>query len=345
MERDLWQYLKTASKPIVLYGMGNGADKIIKVLEEKGIAFSGIFASDNFVREKTFHGMKIQTYAALKAHFKEMIVLLCFGSQRPEVLENVKKISLEQELYAPEVPVIGDGLFDLDYYNSNSAHFNKIYPLLADKKSKETFLDIIKYKISGKLEYLYDCQISNDEPYDSFLHLNEKESFLDLGAYNGDTVLDFANRCPDYNKIIAAEPDKKTFKKLLKNTENLKNIRCENICISNFSGNGKFSMKSGRNSTIAADGTEINFSTIDNLLNNEEVSFIKMDVEGEEKNAILGAEQTIRKYKPKMLISAYHRTEDIFEIPNAVMNIRNDYKIYMRHFVSLPAWDTVYYFI
>ena len=70
-----------------------------------------------------------------------------------------------------------------------------------------------------------------------------------------------------------------------------------------------------------------------------------MDVEGEEKNAILGAEQTIRKYKPKMLISAYHRTEDIFEIPNAVMNIRNDYKIYMRHFVSLPAWDTVYYFI
>ena len=50
MERELWQYLKTVKKPIVLYGMGNGADKIIKVLDEYGINFQGVFASDGFVR-------------------------------------------------------------------------------------------------------------------------------------------------------------------------------------------------------------------------------------------------------------------------------------------------------
>lgn len=52
----LWDYLKGAKKPIVLYGMGNGADKIIKVLEDRGIEYKGVFATDGFVRENTFTG-------------------------------------------------------------------------------------------------------------------------------------------------------------------------------------------------------------------------------------------------------------------------------------------------
>ena len=70
-----------------------------------------------------------------------------------------------------------------------------------------------------------------------------------------------------------------------------------------------------------------------------------MDVEGEELSAIRGAEDTIFKSKPKMLISAYHRTDDFLKIPNAVLNIRDDYKIYLRHYPYLPAWDTNFYFV
>jgi hypothetical protein len=70
-----------------------------------------------------------------------------------------------------------------------------------------------------------------------------------------------------------------------------------------------------------------------------------MDIEGEELSAIKGAENTIKAYKPKMLISCYHKSEDLLEIPKAVLSIRNDYKVYMRHFPSVPAWDTVFYFV
>lgn len=345
MERDLWQYLKTAQKPIVLYGMGNGADKIIKVLQENKIAFSGIFASDGFQREKLFHGMRVESYADLKSRFGDMIVLLCFGSARKEVIENVKRISLEQELYAPEVPVIGGGLFNLEYYKEHKKEFDEIYSLLADDKSKQTFLNVIKYKISGKLEYLFECEVDENEPYNSFLPTKTGESFLDLGAYNGDTVLDFVARNPDYEKIIAAEPDKKTFKKLTLNTEHLKNIRCENVCISDFTGKGFFSMKAGRNSIVSDSGEEAQFYTVDDLVKDEKITFIKMDVEGQEKNAIIGAENTIKSQKPRMLISSYHRTEDLLSIPRAVLSVNPDYKVYLRHFVSLPAWDTAYYFI
>ena len=344
MERDLWEYLKKTDKPIVLYGMGNGADKIVSVLNEREIEFKGIFASNGFVRNKQVYGLQIESYSALKDRFGEMIVLLCFGTHRAEVMENIEKINREQELYAPEVPVVGKGLFNKEYYEANRCEFEKIYSLLADEKSKETFKNIIKYKISGKIDYLTECEEDPSEPYNSFLNNRGREVILDLGAYNGDTALEFSSVFPDYSKIIAVEPDKKTFKKLLINTEGLRDIYRHNLCVSDFSGRGFFLMNGGRNSLVG-DGEETDCVTVDDLAGNQNITLIKMDVEGEEAKAIKGAKETILKNKPRLIISAYHRTEDFLQLPKEVLGIREDYKIYMRHFPSIPAWDTVYYFV
>ncbi len=344
MERELWSYLKTAPKPIVLYGMGNGADKIIAVLNELGIEFKGVFASDAFVRDKYFHGHKVSSYAQLKEKFGDMIVLLCFGSAREEVLENVKRIAAEQELYAPEVPVIGGGLFTERYLFENKEQFKLVYNQLADELSRKTFENTVLFKLSGKINYLFDCEVEENEPYNSFFRLGDNESFLDLGAYNGDTVLDFINRVGKYQNIVAVEPDKKTFKKLVNNTQKIPNIRCENKVISSFCGISDFGMRSGRGSGVSNGNDKAEFITVDGLLSGERVSYIKMDIEGEEARAIEGARQSIEGYSPKMLIACYHRTEDLIAIPRAVFEIKRDYKLYMRHFKSLPAWDTNYYF-
>ena len=344
MENELWTYLKSVEKPVILYGMGNGADKIIKVLESYGIEFDGVFASDGFVREKYFHGKKIMSYSEIKKIFPESVVLLCFGSARPEVIENVLRIAGEQELYAPEVPVIGSGLFTKEFYEENKEKFEFVYSRLADDLSRKTFENIINFKLSGKIKYLFDCQVSDDEPYESFLKLDSNETYLDLGAYNGDTVIDFKSRVKDYNRIIAAEPDTKNFKKLVKNTEAFKNTECCNVAISNYCGEAPFSMNGGRNSCAGGEKT-VMFSSVDNLVKDSAVTYIKMDLEGEEENAIKGALNTIKKNKPKMLISAYHRTDDFIKLPEAVFGIRNDYKLYIRHFKSLPDWDTNFYFI
>lgn len=344
-ETELWKYLKTAGKPIVLYGMGNGADKIIKVLEENKISFEGVFSSDGFKKNKTFHGFEISSFEELQQKFGEMIVLLCFGSSRPEVLENVRKIAEKQEIYAPEVPVIGKGLFTEEYVNENLNAFETVYNRLADEVSKKTFENTVKFKLSGKIDYLFDCEVPIDEPYESFLKFNKNESFLDLGAYNGDTVTDFTYRVEAYQRIIAVEPDKKTFKKLLLNTQHLTDLECKNVCVSNICGTGAFGMRGGRNSGTENATVETEFMTVDGILKGDKISYIKMDIEGEEMRAIEGAQKTISLYKPKMLISCYHRTEDLITLPQAVLDIREDYKIYMRHFASLPAWDTNYYFV
>jgi hypothetical protein len=63
IKKDLWQYLSESEKHIVMYGMGNGADKILKVCEAKGIEVCDFFASDGFVRGHSFHGKKVLSYA------------------------------------------------------------------------------------------------------------------------------------------------------------------------------------------------------------------------------------------------------------------------------------------
>lgn len=343
MKQDLWHYLQTVKKPIVLYGMGNGADKIIEVLTAYGIEISGVFATDGFVREKYFHGFKLSSYSELREKFGEMTVLLCFGSSRPEVLANIKRISAEQELYAPDVPVYGGGLFNSEYAEKNRAALERAYSRLADEKSRETFENIIRYKLSGRLDYLYRCEVSADEPYNTFLKFSDNESYIDLGAYTGDTVSDFVSRVKGYSSITAVEPDKKSFKKLTANTAGLKNFRAINACVSDKSGTEPFSMRGGRNSSLGS-GVEIRSVTVDEIAE-KGVTFIKADVEGGEAKMIKGAENTVLRYKPKMQLACYHRNEDLFALPAAVDAIREDYKLYLRHFPSVPAWDTNYYFI
>ena len=272
-----------------------------------------------------------------------MTVLLCFGSARPEVLENIKRISAEQELYAPDVPVYGGGLFTEDYYAEHEKDFEYVFSRLADEKSRETLECLINYKLSGKPEYLYRCEISPLEPL-GFLGLSEKENYLDLGAYNGDTVTEFAARFPDYESITAVEPDARNFRKLSAAAEKLRNIKTVNACVSDTDGTAAFSMRGGRNSSSGGADT-IPSVTVDSLAENTGVSFIKMDIEGAECAAIAGAAKTLTLKKPKMQIACYHRTGDLTDIPMAVDRINPDYKIYLRHFPCLPAWDTNYYFI
>lgn len=333
---DIWHKLAETKRPIVLYGMGNGAEIMMKQLEKYGISVSGFFASDDFVRGQFFKGFKVMTFSEAKKTFPDMIALVSFGTQRKEVIDNI--LSLDCELYAPEVPVVGDNVFTMEFARAHKKEIEKVYSLLADEQSKKVFEEIIKYKLDGKISHLINCQ--SDDALELF-KFTENENYLDLGAYNGDTVLEFINKAKKYSCITAIEPDIKNFKKLQKNTENLENITLINKAISDINGIIKFSTAGGRNSRVGGEG-EILSTTIDEL--KTDFTFIKFDVEGQELLAINGGRNIIKK-RPKMLVSAYHRSEDIFAIPLAVNEINPNYKIYLRHLPYIPAWDTNYCFI
>ena len=341
---DIWTYLKNCNKNIVLYGTGNGADKILDELERNNISVSGVFASDGFVRERFFRKMRVMSFSEAKENFPDMLVLMCFGSSRPEVLENIKKISAECELLAPDVPVYGDNIFNLSFYEKHIDEVNRVREVLADELSVKTFDNHIKYKLTGKTEYLYECETDKAQE-SSIISLPENAVFVDLGAYNGDTVREFVEKCPSYSQIYAVEPDKRSFRKLCENTSCLQNISCIRAVIGDSVEDTFFDSKKGRGSHESATGEKIPCVTVDSILDGKKADFIKMDVEGNELKAIFGAEKTIKTHKPKMLVSCYHRSEDLFTLVLEVLQLNPDYKVYMRHLPYIPAWDTSFYFV
>lgn len=341
-EQNIWDYLKQSNKPIILYGMGLGAEKIMASLEQIGLKADDIFASDEFVRDHSFKGYKVLKYSEVCEKYDDFNVVLCFASHIDSVIERISQINSEHTVFAPDVPVAGGGLFTREYIKEHESEFDKAYSLLADDESKRVYMDILNFKVSGKIDYLLRSYGEKSEVYNDLLKLNNHESILDLGAYDGDTIREFlAATNGKYNYITAFEPDAKTYKKLLKNTEGMQNLTTYNMGAWNEKDTLIFSQDAGRNSKLSSSGVSVEVTDIDSL--NIKPTFIKMDIEGSEMKALEGMESTIKSYLPKLYVCAYHRNEDLFSLPLKIHSLSQKYKIYFRHSKYIPAWESNFY--
>ncbi len=341
-EAFLWEYLQTVQKPVVIYGMGDGCEKILAACKQYKIPVRGIFASDEYVRKKVFHGFEIQTFSEIKERLGDAVILLAFGAFQKEWIDKIRALAQENELYAPDVPLFGGALFDRAFLEQNRSRIEAAYALLADDFSKKVYENLLRFKLSGKIAYLLDVQTEKSEVFERLIPFSANDVFVDLGAYNGDTALEFAEmRHGEYREIIAFEPNHKSFLKLLENTRSL--LRCRAVEAAAWSRNETLFLngKTGRSAAIERNGkTEVRAVRVDETV--PVAHHIKFDVEGAEKEAIEGCEGIIRRARPSLWISAYHRTEDLFELPLQVQKIA-PYRFHLRHHPYLPAWDTVYY--
>lgn len=354
---DIWRYLQSTKKSIVLYGMGNGADKIISVCGRYNIEISDFFASDGFVRGHMFHGKTVLSYSDVKEKYGKdnIIVLLSFATRLDDVLENIYKIASECELYAPDVPVYGDEIFNFEFFKSHEDEIEQARKLLFDAESVRIYDNIINYKLTGKIEYLRECESDIDECYNEILHAEGFKVTADLGAYNGDSARELMQYAKTLEKIVAFEPDARNYKKLCewKETVNNTEIAAYNLGAYNkketlyFDGSGNRNSAIMNNVSLFSDAInkrgkkvkEINADSLDNILDGACVDYIKYDVEGSELEAILGSEKTIKNFAPSLLVSLYHRSEDIFTLPKLIIEMQGDYKLYLRRFKYIPAWD------
>lgn len=244
----------------------------------------------------------------------------------------------------PSVPVYGDNIFNKQFLKNHIQEIEVAYNRLADEQSKKVFRNIVKFQITGDLSLTFDCESSKDEAFE-ILSLSNNESYLDLGAYKGDTVAEFLAYTDGYFHITAVEPDAKNFRKLQINCENLGDISYVNSAVWEYSGEISFCGSKGRGGSKNDSGEKISAVTVDRLSEKHLVSYIKADVEGAESEMLNGAETVLKAQKPKLNIAAYHRGEDIFYLVNRIAEINGDYKIYLRHHPHISFWDTNIYCI
>lgn len=350
IKKDLWQNLSETEKPIVLYGMGDGADKIIQVLNQRKIPIAGIFASDSFVREKVFHGHKVVRYADLRERFGHMIVLVCFGTCLPDVMEHIRRIAEEQELYAPDVPVFGEGLMNLEYFKEHAPRLQAVYERLEDPVSRKTFVMALKYRLTGDIRYLSEAESSPEESYTHLLQPHESCTYVDIGAYNGDTIRQFCQYTGTDVTVHAFEPDARNFRKLsaFAAESGIKHFHVYPAAAWSQSSPLTFYARSGRCSAGTTSHAGVKAVEIQGLCADDVVKsadFVKIDAEGSDREALLGMKHLLHNSAPALYVAAYHRTDDYFLLPETVLSMQKDYRVYFRHFPYIPCWDTNFYFI
>lgn len=341
----LWERLRVTEKTVVMYGMGNGADKILSVCERYGVTVSDFFASDGFVRGHSFHGKRVLSYSEVKDKYgvENIIVLLSFASSLPDVLENFKRIAAECEMYAPDVPVCGDELFTYEFAAAHKNEIRAAYDMLADEESRRIFEYTLLYKLTGDVSYLFDAESDKDEVYRDLLRADEIRTYADLGAYNGDTVRELMRYAPNLSEVVAFEPDRRSFRKLSEFCDTLTTPTVERINAAAWSERASltFGDEGNRNSGLFAKGkaVEVDALSLDEALGGRAVDYVKYDVEGCEREALIGSTKTILLCKPRLLVSVYHRSEDIFALPLQIKDICPEYRLYLRRYPYVPAWD------
>lgn len=355
---DVWSRMKACNKPVVLYGMGNGADKILAVMDANGIPCADFFASDGFVRGHSFHGKRVLSYAEVCEKYDDMLIVISFASALPDVLDRFYEMAERYETVAPDVPVAGDTLFTASYFAEHRAAFEAVYALLADEESRDIYRNIIEYKISGKLDYLRRAVSDKDTVMRTLVRPERIRRYLDLGAYNGDTVRELLAVAPHLTEVLAMEPDARNYKKLTAYAETETRAKVTAYPYAAWSARETltFSVQGNRNSTVTQNATagihgngakekRTSAERPDAILGGSAVDYIKYDVEGAEKEALYGTEETIRSQAPTLLVSLYHRTEDLFALPLLLAEMQPRYRFYLRRFAYVPAWDINLYCI
>ena len=176
---------------------------------------------------------------------------------------------------------------------------------------------------------------------------SKEEVFVDVGAFDGLSTKQFLEWSGnEHKRIYIWEPNPQNMERC---KDNLKNIVQEEKCVFidkvswdkmgtiSFAENGILSGvdKSGKRTVMC--------SSIEHELYDDDIpTFIKMDIEGAELQALCGCSEVIGRYRPKLAISVYHKKEDIVDLPRLILSFNADYKLYLRHY-SYADWDTVLY--
>lgn len=274
----------------------------------------------------------IRTYKLLKS-LNENIV--CFADndlkkQGVELIDNIRVFSIDDvySLYSDAIQVLA---------TRNYCH--NLYEQLLIYGFQRKLIYYPPYRrMTGSVgKQYFDCPE---------ILPTEDEVFVDAGSYDGMTAVQFSDWCGGtYRKIYSFDPDIKCKTRIQNNIVKygLHDVEFIPCGLSDKTKEQRFNSTGMAGAAVSDIGNEtIKVTSIDETLNGDKATFIKMDIEGSEYEALLGAKQTIEKYHPRLAICIYHKPLDFIEIPQLILSISKDYRFYIRHYTCCE-WETVLY--
>lgn len=222
------------------------------------------------------------------------------------------------------------------YILSNWNRIQKLRQMLADELSVDTLKAFLQGRVSGDQRYFIDVMVPNQYYPKEIFSFNDRETLVECGSYNGNTLQEFMNVVHGkYKECYCFEPDATCAEILQKRiVEEWKSDKIHlikkgaweedtELCFDSTPEHGTSCIKSESENMVP-------MVKIDDAVSGE-VSFIKMDIEGAELKALKGAKEVISKYRPKLAICVYHECGDFLDIPEYLHALVPEYRFYMRH--------------
>jgi FkbM family methyltransferase len=334
---------------VVVFGAGNTSLLYQKCFEREGIHPAYYIDNSKVKQETVFQGVSVISLEKLvslqKTFNKPLLVLICSTE-----ITVCNQIQLQLQKYGLSYTTV-----DAFVFKKNADMVKAVYDSLADDFSREVYIRLVESRVNNSA--VPESMVSNEQYFSlsQFVERSEKEIFVDLGAYVGDTVEKYINKKSGvFRKIYAFEPDTMNFSALKQRSARLKNewgfsdhkltlinggvgSKTERIYLStspiNNAENNFSSARLGVTLTSdRTDGTEITVYAVDDYFKEQKVSFIKADIESYELDMLYGAESVIKRDKPLLAVCIYHNASDMYSIPLFIKKLCKDYIIKIRQY-------------
>lgn len=188
--------------------------------------------------------------------------------------------------------------------------------------------------------------------YKNLVEASNGDYVIDGGACYGDTALYFVSKVKENGKVFSFEFLDENLNVYSKNIDLNPHLKPQIELIERPLGINSFeklyAFENGPGTCLSRVkdryyNKELQIISIDDFVeqnNIEKIDFIKLDIEGSELDTLKGAVNTLKKFRPKLAICAYHKNEDLWEIPKFLKETVPEYNLYLDHF-TIMVWETV----
>lgn len=346
--------MELPNRSVLIYGAGNSGRLVASYLQTKGIEVLAFidqrYSTDRILLDKPIHSLS----KALELFGPWTAVLIAINNRAVNMVDVMQAISaagfktvFNLFHYVSQYPQ--DSTFR--YFLTNPVTLKNEYQnaqsflnVLSDQKSKKLFIDFLRFRLSGN--YCFSPLPELDHQYapkDIPVWKNPMR-LIDCGAYVGDSIDSMRQYGFDLEAVIALEPDPKNYKVLCENIKEISGIYLP-CGVSSTSCTVQFACGNGEASKAEKHGSQsVQMITIDESFPNWSPTLIKMDIEGGEYPALIGASKTIARYRPGLALSAYHLPTDLWRLGLLIASMDLDYQFYLRSH-GYSSFDTVLYAI
>jgi FkbM family methyltransferase len=333
-----------------------------RVADAWGTDCVGIGDSDPLRTGQIVGGVSVRSIEELIHEFPNATYVVCSAVFGFDIENRLRELGVQAIISYPLAALLWPGLFaNQEYQSMGESIFSDdaveqvrtLSRRLADDESRAVLWNKIAFYLTRDRHFLLNIKSKQIRYFSNDLvqPRSSAEKFVDVGAFDGDTLRDWVRFGPrDFDYYLAFEPDDIAFQKLLQQASDDSRIHCELVGLSDTIATVSFQqfgvadsrIVSGENTSTRTN--QIETVRLDDFLVGSYAcpTQVKMDIEGAERQAIKGAEETLSDRSVRISISAYHYPFDLWEIPIRLLNLRPDSSIYLRHYTN-EVDDTVCY--